>query len=70
MVAEDKESISSEMFSFSLDDIGRKFSDTCLQDMMENFQNYHSEKIGPGLMTRVIKKLCGERSVSKYPKIY
>lgn len=66
MVAESEKLIASAMYGLSSEGIGRKFSDACVQDMMENFRDYYWTHIGPSLMTRVLKKLCGETSVSKF----
>lgn len=63
MVAESQNYVASGMYGLGSDESGRNFSDACLLDMMENFRDYRWGHIGPDLMTRVVKKLCGVENV-------
>lgn len=63
MVIQSEDLLVSSMYGLSKEGIGRKFAEAAIQDMMENFRNYYWTHLGPSLMTRVMKKLCGEKSV-------
>ena len=47
------------VLSFSPDGLGHELAKRCLEDLNENFKGYDWGYNGPGVITRLLKDICG-----------
>lgn len=56
--AEDWEDVAAGVIGFGMDNLGRRVADACVRDLKRNFKGNVWGNNGPGVITRILQKLC------------
>lgn len=64
--AEDSDDVAAGVLGFSSNKLGRRMADACLRDLKKNFRGNNWGYNGPGVITRILKKICSTKYVSIY----
>ncbi|KAJ8923153.1 hypothetical protein NQ315_001707 [Exocentrus adspersus] len=57
--SESKENVAAGILGFSPGGIGHQLAKTCLDDLHDNFDGFDWGNNGPGVITRLLKSICG-----------
>ena len=66
--AEDWDDVAAGVMGFGMDDLGRRVAEACLRDLKRNFRGNVWGNNGPGVITRILQKLCATQYVSQILK--
>ncbi|XP_015110057.1 lactosylceramide 4-alpha-galactosyltransferase [Diachasma alloeum] len=61
--AEDWTNVAAGVLGFGMDDLGRRVADACLTELKTDFRGDMWSYNGPGVITRVLKKLCNAEDI-------
>lgn len=64
--AEDWDDVAAGVLGFSSNILGRRIADACLRDLKKNFRGNDWGNNGPGVITRILQKICSTKYVSTY----
>lgn len=62
--AESSEDVAAGVLSFSHDGVGHEMAWQCVRDLRRNFRGYDWGSNGPGIITRLLKRVCSTEDVS------
>lgn len=61
--AEDWEDVAAGVIGFGMDTLGRRVADASVRDLKRNFKGNVWGNNGPGVITRILQKLCDTKYV-------
>lgn len=62
--AEDESQVAAGIIGFDTSMIGRRMANECIQEIRSNFRGDIWNHNGPGVITRILKKICSTEKVS------
>ncbi|XP_044272299.1 lactosylceramide 4-alpha-galactosyltransferase-like [Tribolium madens] len=63
--SESDRNVAAGVLSFTPEGLGHELAQRCLQDLSENFKGYDWGYNGPGVITRLLKQLCGVETANE-----
>lgn len=62
--AEDRNQVAAGVIGFDTSMTGRRMANECIQEIRNNFRGDLWNHNGPGVITRILKKICSTKNVS------